>query len=89
MLYPVSPNSDQHQISPCNINAYSTPGLYWEMLVAYFFSKFIDLTFDSLHELGKKPWPLFSQYGRHASLETHLSSPNYWAAGECVGLAFH
>ena len=22
---PLSPNSDQHQISPCNINAYSTP----------------------------------------------------------------
>ena len=22
---PSSPNSDQHQISPCNINAYSTP----------------------------------------------------------------
>ena len=21
----LSPNSDQHQISPCNINAYSTP----------------------------------------------------------------
>ena len=24
-LNPLSPNSDQHQISPCNINAYSTP----------------------------------------------------------------
>ena len=24
-LDPFSPNSDQHQISPCNINAYSTP----------------------------------------------------------------
>ena len=23
--FPVSPNSDQHQISPCNSNAYSTP----------------------------------------------------------------
>ena len=23
-LNPLSPNSDQHQISPCNINAYST-----------------------------------------------------------------
>ena len=23
--YPLSPNSDQHQISPCNIDAYSTP----------------------------------------------------------------
>ena len=22
---PLSPNSDRHQISPCNINAYSTP----------------------------------------------------------------
>ena len=22
---PLSPNSDQHQISPCNINAFSTP----------------------------------------------------------------
>ena len=22
---PLSPNSDQHQIFPCNINAYSTP----------------------------------------------------------------
>ena len=22
---PLSPNSDQHKISPCNINAYSTP----------------------------------------------------------------
>ena len=22
---PLSPNSDQHQISPCNINAYLTP----------------------------------------------------------------
>ena len=22
---PLSPNSDQHQISPCNMNAYSTP----------------------------------------------------------------
>ena len=22
---PLSPNSDQHQISPCNINAYSIP----------------------------------------------------------------
>ena len=22
---PLSPNSDQHQISPCNTNAYSTP----------------------------------------------------------------
>ena len=25
LLNPLSPNSDQHQISPCNINAYSTP----------------------------------------------------------------
>ena len=24
-INPLSPNSDQHQISPCNINAYSTP----------------------------------------------------------------
>ena len=24
-VIPLSPNSDQHQISPCNINAYSTP----------------------------------------------------------------
>ena len=24
---PLSPNSDQHQLSPCNINAYSTPGV--------------------------------------------------------------
>ena len=24
-LNPLSPNSDQHQISPCIINAYSTP----------------------------------------------------------------
>ena len=24
-LNPLSPNSDQYQISPCNINAYSTP----------------------------------------------------------------
>ena len=24
-LNPFSPNNDQHQISPCNINAYSTP----------------------------------------------------------------
>ena len=23
-IIPLSPNSDQHQISPCNINAYST-----------------------------------------------------------------
>ena len=23
-INPISPNSDQHQISPCNINAYST-----------------------------------------------------------------
>ena len=22
---PLSPNTDQHQISPCNVNAYSTP----------------------------------------------------------------
>ena len=26
-INPLSPNSDQHQISPCNINAYSTPGV--------------------------------------------------------------
>ena len=25
LLTRLSPNSDQHQISPCNINAYSTP----------------------------------------------------------------
>ena len=25
MLNPVSTNSDQNQISPCNINVYSTP----------------------------------------------------------------
>ena len=25
IINPLSPNSDQHQISPCNINAYSTP----------------------------------------------------------------
>ena len=24
-INPLSPNSDQHQISPCNINAHSTP----------------------------------------------------------------
>ena len=24
LINPVTPNSDQHQISPCNINAYST-----------------------------------------------------------------
>ena len=24
-LNPLSPNSDQHQTSPCNVNAYSTP----------------------------------------------------------------
>ena len=24
-LTPLNPNSDQHQISPCNINAYSIP----------------------------------------------------------------
>ena len=24
-LKPLSPNSDQHQISPCNVNGYSTP----------------------------------------------------------------
>ena len=24
-INPLSPNSDQHQNSPCNINAYSTP----------------------------------------------------------------
>ena len=24
-INPLNPNSDQHQISPCNINAYSTP----------------------------------------------------------------
>ena len=24
-IHPLSPNSDQHQISPCNTNAYSTP----------------------------------------------------------------
>ena len=24
-INPLSPNSDQHEISPCNINAYSTP----------------------------------------------------------------
>ena len=24
-LNPLRPNSDQHQFSPCNINAYSTP----------------------------------------------------------------
>ena len=25
LLNPLSPNSDQHHISPCNINSYSTP----------------------------------------------------------------
>ena len=25
LFNPLSPNSDQHQISPCNVNAYSTP----------------------------------------------------------------
>ena len=24
-INPLSPDSDEHQISPCNINAYSTP----------------------------------------------------------------